>query len=220
MFNLFKKKESVRPITIRDTLFGDMPLTDWPKEDNATAEPWLSFVKARELLNKKDKSSAAAVWQKITEMPGLEPRHYLQAWHFLRQIGVNPPADKAKIIYGVVVEVGMQNGADIVAAYTDYTARYLHHMGGGEFWERPNNTLDPEIKALLEAGQAVANRIGPWDKERPTPPSADNVRLNMLTPSGLHFGYGGFQTLSQDPMGKAIIDPATALMVKLTKLRK
>src|SRR5512146_3096354 len=131
MFNLFKKKESVRPITIRDTLFGDMPLTEWPKEDNATAEPWLSFVKARELLTKKDKSSAAAVWQKITETPGLEPRHYLQAWHFLRQIGVNPPADKAKIIYGVVVEVGMQNGADIVAAYTDYTARYVHHTGGG-----------------------------------------------------------------------------------------
>lgn len=220
MFNLFKKKEPLKPSTIRDTLFGDMPLAEWPKDDNATAEPWISFVKARKLLEKKDKSSAAAVLQKIAEMPGLESRHYLQAWHFLHQIGVNPPADKAKIVYGVVVEVGMKNGADIVAAYADYTARYVHHTGAGVIWEHPNDSLDSKIKDLLDAGHAVANRIGPWEQERPAPPSADNVRLNMLTPSGLHFGYGGFQTLSQDPMGKAIIDPATELMLKLTKLRK
>jgi len=44
--------------------------------------------------------------------------------------------------------------------------------------------------------------------------------LNMLTPSGLHFGYGGFETLSKEPMGKAIIDPATALMFRLTEKKK
>ena len=93
MFNLFKKKEPAKPVTIRDTLFGDMPLSEWPKDDNATAEPWISFVKARNLLNKKDKSSAAAVLQEIAAMPGLEPRHYLQAWHFLRQIGIQPPPE-------------------------------------------------------------------------------------------------------------------------------
>jgi hypothetical protein len=220
MFNLFKKKEPVKPITIRDTLFGDMPLSEWAKDDDAIAEPWISFVKARKLLEKKDKSYAAAVLQTITEMSGLESRHYLQAWHSLRQIGVNPPADKAKVVYGVVVEVGMQNGADIVAAYEDYTARYIHNTGAGVIWEHPNDSLDSKIKDLLEAGQAVANRIGPWEQERPAPPSKDNVRLNMLTPSGLHFGYGGFQSLHNEPMGRAILDPATALMLSLTELGK
>ena len=153
-------------------------------------------------------------------MPGLESRHYLQAWHSLRQIGVNPPADKAKVVYGVVVEVGMQNGADIVAAYEDYTARYIHNTGAGVIWEHPNDSLDLKIKDLLDAGQAVANRIGPWEQERPAPPSKDNVRLNMLTPSGLHFGYGGFQSLHNEPMGRAILDPATALMLSLTELGK
>ena len=139
MFNVFKKKESVKPITIRDTLFGDMPMSAWPQGEDATAEPWLSFIKARKFLEKKDKSSAAAVLRQISEMPGIEPRHYLQAWHFLRQLGVNPPADKAKIVYGVVVEVGMQNGADIVAAYIDYTARYINYTGAGVIWEHPND---------------------------------------------------------------------------------
>ena len=97
---------------------------------------------------------------------------------------------------------------------------YLNFSGAGEFWERPNDSLDAEIKALLEAGQKVANAIGPWDKERPAAPTNGNVRLNMLTPSGLHFGYGGFETLSKDPMGAALINPATALMLKLTQLSK
>jgi hypothetical protein len=220
MFNLFKKKTPQKPITIRDTLFGDMPASEWPRGDEATVEPWSSFIKARDLLDKGDKPSAIEAYQTITETSGYESRHYLQAWHFLRQLGVNPPADKAKIVYGVVVEVGMERGVDIVAAYTDYTARYLNFSGAGEIWERPNSSLDGQIRALLEAGQKVANMIGPWEQERPEAPANGNVRLNMLTPSGLHFGYGGFKTLSNDPMGKSLIDPATALMVSLTSLRK
>jgi len=223
MFNWFKKekpKQDDKPITIRDTLFGDLPISKWASDPNTTAEPWVSFVKARKDLEARDNASAIVTLKKITEMPGLESRHYLQAWHFLRQLGVNPPEDKAKMVYGVVVEVGMENGADIVAAYTDGTARYLHHLGGGEIWERPDSSLDAQIQALLAAGQKVAGYIGPWEQERPAAPENGNVRLNMLTPGGLHFGYGGFKTLSEDPMGNAIITPATALLQGLTSKRK
>jgi hypothetical protein len=159
------------------------------------------------------------VYQQILGMQGLESRHYLQAWHFLRQLGVIPPADRAKTVYGVVVEVGMKNGADLLAAYLDHTARYLNYSGAGVIWEHPDTSLDAQMDALLSAGQAVANQIGPWDQPRPAVPGPDYVRLNMLTPSGLHFGYGPFETLAKDPMGKAIIDPATQLMVSLTKKR-
>lgn len=216
MFNFFKKEKPSKPIEIRDTLFGDLPIEEWPRDTSLNREPWVSFIEARKYLDKKNKPSAFQTLQKIADMPGLEPRHYLQAWHFLRQLGVNPPADKAKIVYGVVVEVGMKNGADIVAAYTDYTARYLHHTGAGVIWERPDASLDAEIEALLKAGQAVANVIGPWEQARPAAPQGETVRLNMLTPSGLHFGYGSFQNLYNEPMGRAIIDPATRLMQGLT----
>lgn len=216
MFSFFKKEKPRKPIEIRDTLFGDLPIEEWPRDQNLSSEPWLSFMEARKYLDKKDKPSAFKTLQKIADMPGLESRHYLQAWHFLRELGVNPPPEKAKFVYGVVVEVGLQNGADIVAAYTDYTARYLHHSGAGVIWERPDSSLDAEIEALLKAGQSVANVIGPWDKERPGAPQGENVRLNMLTPSGLHFGYGAFESLWNEPMGRAILDPATRLMQALT----
>jgi hypothetical protein len=220
MFNWFKKEKPLKPIGARDTLFGDLPISEWPRDPDLHAEPWTSFVQVRKHLDKGDKSSAIPTLQKITDTLGLEPRHYLQAWHFLRQLGVNPPADKAKIVYGVIVEVGMQKGADIIAAYADHTARYLHHTGAGVIWERPDPSLDAEIDALLKAGQAVANVIGPSDQPRPLAPQVDQLRLNILTPSGLHFGYGTFESLGKDPMGKAIIDPATQLMLSLTKLGK
>ena len=219
MFNWFKKD---KPLTLRDTLFGDMPFSEWPSDssENETGEPWAAFVRARNAVNAGNTNAAIAELQNIAHIPNLESRHYLQAWHFLRQLKVNPPPDKAKIVYGVVVEVGMKQGADIVAAYADGTARYLHNSGGGTFWERPDASLDGEIQALLKAGQEVANLIGPWEEARPAAPPEHNVRLNMLTPSGLHFGYGGFQNLYSDPKGKALIDPATQLMLKLSNLGK
>jgi hypothetical protein len=218
MFNWFKKGkgQAARSITVRDTLFGDLPFSEWPRDANLQAEPWATFIKARSYVEKHDKVSAIKELQKITEMPGLESRHYLQAWHFLRQLGVSPAPEKAKIVYGVVVEVGMQQGADTVAAYLDGTARYLHHMGGGVIWERPDSSLDEQIQALLAAGQKVAGYIGPWEQERPGAPENGNVRLNMLTPSGLHFGYGNFKTLYEEPMGNAILSPATRLLQELT----
>lgn len=221
MFNLFKKKEAPKPvITPRDMLFGDMPLSEWPKDENTTGQPWETFIQARNQIDAGDKKSAIANLQKITELPELESRHYLQAWHVLRSLGVNPPADKAKIVYGVVIEVGMPKGFDLLAAYTDFHAHYLNYSGAGTIWLHPDNSLDAEIDALLKAGQVVANQIGPWEQPRPSAPTNGNVRLNMLTPSGLHFGEGGFNVLSRDPMGASLINPATELMLKLTKLKK
>ena len=212
MFNWFKKKEKPPKTTIRDTLFGDLPMVQWPSDSSLDMEPWVSFVQARKYLEKRKGDSAITTLKKITDMPGLESRHYLQAWHFLRLLRVNPSPDKAKIVYGVIVEVAVQGGADLVAAYSDHTARYLHHLGGGVIWEHPDTSLDAEIDSLLRAGQEVANAIGPSEHGRPPAPQGEDVVLSMLTPSGIHFGYGSFKKLYEDPKGKAIIDPATQLM--------
>lgn len=215
MFNWFKKEKPRSTVDIRDTLFGDMPISEWPSDGDRNVEPWESFVQARQHLDRKDKNSAIRIWKTITDTPGLEARHYLQAWHFLRQHGESPHPEKAKLVYGVIVEVAVKGGADIVAAYTDYTARYLNYSGAGVIWEHPDTSLDAEIEALLKAGRAVANLIGPWEQARPPAPEGENVRLNMLTPSGLHFGYGSFKSLYEEPMGRSIIDPATRLMQSL-----
>ena len=215
MFNWLKKKDRDDQPGIRDTLFGDMPLSAWASQSHSTSEPWISFVKARELIESKNQQQAINELKKITEMPDLESRHYLQAWHFLNQLGVKPSDVQAKEVYGVVVEVTMNQGPDIVAAYADHSARYFNYSGAAVIWENPDDSLNKMIDDLLNAGRGIIHKIGPWENVRPPAPPKGQVRVNMLTPSGLHFGQAPFDTLSKDEMGGPIIAAATNLMQAL-----
>lgn len=199
---------------IRDVLFGDLPFSQWPNE-SATGvddEPWLSFIHARDQMNSGDEESSKQTLRRILGMPDLESRHYLQAWHFLRELGESPSDDEAKRLYGVVVEVNLDEGLDIVAAYADHTARYFNYSGAAVVWERADESLDLAIDSLLDAGRVVADKIGPWEGARPAAPPTGQVRISMLVPSGLHFGQGPLDALSGDPLGGPVIAAAMQLM--------
>ena len=114
-----------------------------------------------------------------------------------------------------MVEVALANGLDIVAAYAEGTARYFNYTGAGVVWERPDDSLDGTIGALLEAGREVIERIGPWEEARPSAPPTGQARINLLAPGGLHFGQGGFDVLAGDPMGGPVLAAATRLMQEL-----
>ena len=211
--SLFGKKKDVAPNPIRETLFGDMPLDHWPP-DGVSSEsfPWSTFVSARCHLAARRQSDAVACWRQILQHPGLEPRHYLQAWHFLRQQGQQPPSEMAKQVLGVVVEVAMPEGLDLLAAYPDHSARYYNYSGAAVIWDHPDTSLDSTIDQLLEASRQVVAQIGPWEDARPAPPPSDSARLSFLTPSGLHFGEGPMNALSRDPLGGQVLHCATHLM--------
>lgn len=220
MSNLTPRNTGPVSLAMRETLFGDMPMDLWPQGYNpavATVEPWASFIKAREAIAGKRVEEAITHWLKIADTPGLEPRHHLQAWHFLREYGKQPPADRAKQLLGVVLEVPVENGLDLLAAYADRHARYCNYTGAGVVWEHPNNSLDQAIDALLTSGQQILNAIGPWNKPRPGPPPAGQVRISLLAPSGLHFGQASFETLSADPLARPAIGAALTLLKALTE---
>ncbi|MEX2212953.1 MAG: hypothetical protein WD768_02420 [Phycisphaeraceae bacterium] len=202
---------------LRDTLFGDAPLNAWPSQKGPAMEesPWCDFIEAREALADGRESEAIACWQRVTMMPDLESRHYAQAWHFLRAHGVQPGADQAKELLGVVIEVEVNGGVDLLAAYPNRSARYYNHSGKGIIWERPDASLDAAIDAVLSAGQTVLNMIGPWEGPRKGPPGKGGLRLNMISPSGLHFGEGPFAALAAEPMARPLIDAGTALMQQM-----
>ena len=216
--SLFRKSTSSTSHSVRDTLFGDSPLDQWPADNKSDVFPWSAFVTARDLLKKKDKAGAAKLWQQIVDTPRLESRHYLQAWHFLRQNGHQPPVTTAKQLLGVVVEVGMSGGLDLLAAYPDHTARYYNYSGAGVVWDHPNASLDQAINALLIASSKVISKIGPWEKARPAAPPKGQMRLCFLTRSGLHFGQADMNTFAADPMAGPVVQSATALMQKLIAL--
>lgn len=211
-----RKKKGEAPTPIRETLFGDMPLDQWPAGGEASdVFPWGVFIAARQFLAAGRKAEAIACWRDTLRQPGLEPRCAAQAWHFLRQQGQQPPPDVAKQLLGVVVEVALPQGLDLLAAYPDHSARYFNHSGAGVVWEHPDASLDAEIDQLLEASRRVVAEIGPWKEARPAPPPCDSARMSFLTPGGLHFGQGPMAALSQDPMGGEVIHAATRLMKAL-----
>jgi hypothetical protein len=197
---------------IRETLFGDMPIDAWASHVSS-AVPWTLFAKARAEMEKKNEAAAARILQQVIQTPGLESRHYLQARHFMHQLGYR--MDQEKTLLGVVVEVAMPEGLDLLAAYSDYTARYYNFSGAGIVWERPNESINKEISQVLQAGQVIMNRIGPWEGERLGAPKTGYGRINLLTTEGLHFGEGPMNVLMNDTLGGTMLKAAIALMSRL-----
>ena len=115
---------------LRPLLFGNVPVEAWPSDDDATAEPWASFVRARRHLAAGDADLAIREWAPIATFDLWEPRHRLQAWTFLRSAGIQPDEGIARSVLGVVAEVSVGDGHDALAAYADGSIRFLHHEGG------------------------------------------------------------------------------------------
>ena len=215
------KPESIQR-EIRNTLFGDVPLKDVVRSHPkmTLAEPWAAFKRARDLRDAGDLEGAKRELRPVLATPELETRIFLQTWHNLRELGEKPPQDRAKEVLGIVVEVGMPKGLDIVAAYRDHRARYFNYSGAGVLWERRDESLDGLIDELLTAGSVVASAIPAWTQERPPEPKKGNVRINLLTPSGIHLGQGPVEALNQDAMGGPILSAAYGLMKRLVELKR
>ena len=71
---------------------------------------------------------------------------------------------------------------------------------------------------MLQAGRAAVAIIGPSHEARPPAPGRTRARVNMLTPSGIHFGEGPFSLLAADPLCGPVIEAATHLMLTLMAL--
>src|SRR6059058_3340843 len=131
-----------------------MPLSDWGMNPSIS-EPWISFRRAKDEIDSGVGKNAIAVFNSILATPQLESRHYLQAWHFLRDLNVHPAKEREKDLLGVVVEVGMPKGLDLLAAYADHNARYYNFSGAAVIWERPNDLLDAQIDDLLLSAKTI-----------------------------------------------------------------
>lgn len=207
---------------IRDTLFGDLPISQWTGDPDpeVARQPWESFKQASRFLEEGNTQAASQILKQIAAMPDLESRHYLEAWHTLRSLGQVTTDQERSRLLGVVVEVGMAQGVDLVAAYADRHARYYNYSGAGVVWDRPTAQLDSAIDAMLRAGSVTLAAIGPWKNARPPAPPNGHARINLLSPNGLHFGQGPLGQLAKDRLGGPVIGAAFQLMQELIKMTR
>ncbi len=205
---------------IRETLFGDLPLNAWPPrwKTSLSDDPWRSFLSAREAADAGRRPDAISLWQEILAMPNLESLHYAQAWHFLRSYGVHPDPSVAKDLLGVVLEVPMEGGLDVLAAYADHHAAYFNFNGSATLWLRPDQSLDPLIDSVLYEGAQIIQRIGVWKEPRRPAPALGDIRINLISPAGLHFGEGPMKLATENPMTKPIWVASTALLQEIVRV--
>jgi hypothetical protein len=198
---------------MRELLFGDVPLAQWA--GTAKESPWKDFQAATRAIERGDTALAEQSLRAVLAHTGLESRHYLQAWDALRGLGVAPAAE-AKHLYGVVLDVPVQDGLDTLAGYEDGTARYLNYSGKIIVWESADEQISTLITDLHQAAHQILIHAGPWDGPRPPLPPGQS-RVSLLTPSGIHFGQAHLDDLMQDRFAAPVFHTGVLLMQALMR---
>lgn len=137
------------------------------------------------------------------------------AFNRLRTLGETVPP---KRLLGVIVEVPLQKGLDVLTAFSEGGVRYLNQSGKVAIFEGQGNPVEGLAKELVAVSQPIVNKIGPWDKKRLPPPKAGNVRITFLVSDGLYFGEGPFAVLQQDTMAGPVLSKATQLLQRAVEL--
>ncbi|HWZ04443.1 MAG TPA: hypothetical protein VNX40_12590 [Mucilaginibacter sp.] len=117
-----------------------------------------------------------------------------------------------KELLGVIVEVGLDNGLDVLASFSDGTARYINQMGGIIIWEAVDDTSNSLTKKLFNNSLNVVMQIGPWNEPRRPHPPKGTVRITFLVSDGLYFGEGTMKVLFSDPLAGPALSSAMELM--------
>src|SRR5262249_8908262 len=172
------------------------------------------FDQVRRALAAGDTATARAALRDVVATPDRPSRDHLQAWHELRALGETP--DESAYLYGVGVDMPRHDGNGTPAPYRDGTARHVKFSGKVVVWEAKDDEVDGLVGNLLDAGAAVAARIGPWTGPRP-PLQPGLLRMSMLCAGGLYFGQGPPSALSREPMAAPVVAAGAQLLQVLTR---
>lgn len=205
---------------MRDICFGDAPLAKWRpvSADARNVEPWASFERARQCAERQDVSGATDALLRVVYQPNLESRMYLQAWSGLRELGLNPPPEMAKHLYGVIVEMDRPGGLDVLAVYADHSVRHIDAEGNVIVWRTPVSGMGVQVEQLLGAAREILRVAKPLEGQRPAPPMGGQVRINLLTSSGLCVGQGSWEALARDSRGATLLGAAEQVMAAMGKV--
>lgn len=164
----------------------------------------------------------AAQWQSILaanppDVPALkalsgnsaeEGRIRYLAFRELRRTGHPVPE---KHILGVIVEVPLRGGLDVLAAYAEGGVRYVNQSGKIAVIEGVDS-FHRLVADLFAAARLVVNVIGPWLEPRRRPPPTGSIRMTFLVSDGLYFGEGPFSIMQREQLAAPVIQKATELL--------
>jgi hypothetical protein len=234
MFSLFKKDKAkeqqsqggIPPglLAMRETLYTNESLDPFLarlQEGAQASFPWSNFVAANQALKAGEKEKAIALLKEIVNtQQGLGTRIRLQAWHTLVSLGELPVESLRGYTQGVIIENHTDKGLEIVAGYSDNSARYWTPSGTGVIWDAREKEMDQLIFDLLSVGFEITKRIGIGLRDMPPVPEKGILRIFIMAYDGSTLGEGRYEQLSQDKMGNAAIIGGTRLINAMKKKQK
>src|SRR5581483_4406095 len=126
------------------------------------------------------------------------------------------PAKKELI--AVIVEVGLDEGLDVLSSFNDGTARYINQTGKLLIWETTTDAKANELGINVFSNSInILNRIGPWHKPRLPHPVQGNTRITFLVSDGLYFGEAPTGVLFSDQLAGPALSSAVQLLKYITE---
>jgi hypothetical protein len=199
-----------------ELLFGDQTIDDLLTSLDKEAAPdgaWMLLSKAAEHMRQGEVGRAAEVLLEVAGNPKMETRILLWSWAALRCLGIHPKSYEADDIKGVVIQVPMESGVDVLAAYADGTARYVNHSGKTIVWEITDATITAIIRKLLESCKDLRGVVF---AASPNHSVKDLVRVTLLTFTGNRFAEASMQSLASSPINQ-VLGVGAELMANLIK---
>jgi hypothetical protein len=153
--------------------------------------------------------------RKLAEDAAIDPRIRVLAYNRLLAKG-QKPAEKE--LLAVIVEVGLDDGLDVLASFKNGTARYINQTGKLLVWETERDETSNRLtNDLFAKSMQIVKRLGPWDQPRRPHPGKGNARITFLVSDGFYFGEGPTDALFGDPMAAPALSSAAQLMQYLTE---
>jgi hypothetical protein len=153
--------------------------------------------------------------EKITTQPGTDPRLKALAYNLLSAKGHR---SARKELLGVIVEIGLEDGPDVLASFQNGTARYINQAGKVLIWETTDDGRANKLKdELFDRSREIIDKIGPWNKARRPNPPRNYARISFLVSDGLYFGEAPTDSLFKDPLASPALNAATKLLQYLVE---
>ena len=153
--------------------------------------------------------------QKISDDTTTDTRIRILAYNSQCAKGHKP---NRKELLAVIVEVGLDEGLDVLASFANGTARYINQTGKILIWESTADAKANQLtNNLFAKSRQIVNQIGLWDKPRKPNPTRGNTRITFLVSDGLYFREASMDVLFSDQLTSPALTSAAQLMQYLTE---
>lgn len=139
---------------------------------------------------------------------GTDTRVRIVAWNKLRERSLR---NKQRVVLGVVIEIGMENGLDVLAVYDDLAARYINQSGKVLVNEKADIKSGLLIAKMLKSADSLAPNMQPADA-RGAFPVKGIVKLTLITTDGLCSAEGGPDVMFQGAKTAPVLRAGTELL--------